>query len=344
MNNNYELISSSAYSESYYYYVVFAINDRRLAINIKNVVEIISIQDIESIGAMPENIIGMFNYNGLMVKVVDLHGFLNEQRKKYALTDKLIIVMVEGNCFAVHTDNVIDIVQFKTNLIQDVPFNLENSIVDEIYKEDSETISILNLDSLDKITNSQQKSGKFDYSELFPTDEKSKQVLQYRAQLNKDLTDSFAISENINLIHQYILFTLDGFNYYLDLKYVKEFVSLKRFNITKLPYTQDYIRGIINLKGNFLVVVDLKRFINKGGTNSEKESHELIIVESKNFDIAFLVDDIKYIRDLKNIKRKITNQSNSPYIYSEFIEDNVLYSILNFEKIIADERLYINLE
>ena len=58
-----------------------------------------------------------------------------------------------------------------------------------------------------------------------------------------------------------------------------------------------------------------------------------------------MVDDIKLIRNLKDIEYTDTNISNSsPYITSEFMEGNELYSILNFEKIINDERIYINIK
>ena len=58
-----------------------------------------------------------------------------------------------------------------------------------------------------------------------------------------------------------------------------------------------------------------------------------------------MVDDIKLIRNLKDIEYTDTNISNSsPYITSEFMEGNELYSNLNFEKIINDERIYINIK
>ena len=146
----------------------------------------------------------------------------------------------------------------------------------------------------------------------------------------------------MNTINQYILFSLDKSNYYLDLKYVKEFTTLKRLNITKLPYTKEFIKGIINLRGEFLVVVDLEKFLNENSTK-QKETTKLIIVEGKNFNIGLLVDDIKYIKDLKNVQKTTMYTGNSKYIYSEFIEEDVLYSILNFEKIINDEKIYINI-
>ena len=114
---------------------------------------------------------------------------------------------------------------------------------------------------------------------------------------------------------------------------------MKRLNITKLPYTQDFIRGIVNIKGEFLLVLDLRKFLN-GSSENYEEGAKLIITEGKNFNIALLVDEIKYIKTLKNVQPNI-NSSN--YISAEIMEENELNSIINFEKIINDERLFINI-
>ena len=344
MKNNFDLILKEETKEKSKYFIVFSIAGKRFAISIENVIEIINLPEIETSLVMPENIIGIFNYNGLMIKVIDLCGFLGLQRENFSINNKLIVTMVEGNCFAIHVSQLEDIVPFDINMIQEIPYYLENSILSEIYKTEYDNINIIDLKLLDSLVSSKKvKAGNFDYSTLLPSDEKSKQVLKIRNEQSKKFQDSVSYPNNITLVHQYILFTLDGFNYYLDLKYVKEFISLKRQKITPLPYTCDYIKGLINYRGNFLMVVDLKRFLNKNITQ-ENEGNKLIIVESKNFDLAFLVDDIKYIKNLKNISKTLTNDSNSPYIYAEFIENNTLFSILNFEKIIHDEKLYVNIE
>ena len=166
--------------------------------------------------------------------------------------------------------------------------------------------------------------------------------MRIRANQQKITQDVFSFPVNLKTINQYILFTLDNQNYYLDLKYVKEFVSVKRLNITKLPYTQDYIRGIVNVKGEFLIVVNLMKFLNNDAADTA-EGTKLIIAEGKNYNIAFLVDEIKYIKNLKNLLQSQFNNEKG-YITSEFMDEGILYSILNFEKIVNDERLYINID
>ena len=346
MNNNYPILLNKENNNSINYYIIFIVNGRKYAVNIKNVIEVINIPDMEiPEKKMPKGIIGMFNYNGEMIKAVDLSPWLGFETIPFTINNQLIITVIDDNCFAIHTESIENIIQFEEEKIQKIPYNSNESILQEVYKSDDDTsVNIINLNKLKQCLsyNNISIEQKINYLDLFPKDEKSIQILKLRARQHKIDKQVLSFPINLDYGNQYILFTLNEQNYYLDLKYVKEFTTIKRLNITKLPYTQDFIKGIINIKGEFLVVIDLKKFLNNSSQN-DKKAGKLIIVEGKNFDIAFLVDEIKYIKNLKNLPKSPVNMDGATYIYSEIMEENVLYSILNFEKIINDERLYINI-
>lgn len=343
MNNNYALTSLNI-QDTTEYYIVFELIEQQYAINIKDVIEVINIPTIEVPQIAPKCIAGIFNYKGLMIKVIDICPLLGFTPPEFTINNQLIIVCVEGNCFAIHTESISNIIYIDKANLQSIPYKAENSILTNIYKSDNESINIIDIHILDKlISEKTEKENNINYLELFPKDEKSKQILKLRSEQNLNKQDSFSFSFDLNTINQYALFTLDDHNYYLDLKYIKEFTSIKRLNITKLPYTKNYIKGIINQKGEFLVVVDLKTFLNDNN-KSDKQGNKIIIVEGKNFNIALLVDEIKYIQNIKKIQPAVFSDENSKYIYSEFMENDTLYSIINIEKIINDERLYINID
>lgn len=339
--NNYALTSQ----ENFKHYIVFELKSNLYAINIQNVIEVINLPQLEIPQMPPQGVIGIFNYNGTMIKVVDLCPLLGFEPSNFSISNQLIIINNEGNYYAIHTEKIINIIQSDLSKLQDLPYNTQKSILKEVYKAEDSTINIVDINKIEEIISRNEVfSNRINYADLFPQDEKSKEILRIRAEENKNLQELFSFPVDIQVSNQYILFQLDNQNYYLDLKYIKEFISIKRLSITKLPYTQDFIKGIINLKGDFLVVVDLKKFLNNDRTDN-KEGGKLIIVESKNFNLSLLVDDIKYIKNLKNVQ--IPSQgisSSSPYILTEFMEEGELYSILNFDKIINDEKLYINIK
>ena len=343
MNNNYQLEIAQENNLTANFennYIVFSLRNKHYAINIKDVLEIINMPELEITEQTPKGVIGIFNYNGIMIKAIDLCPFLGFETPAFSINNQIIIITKGEHCFAVHTEQIENVVQFESEDIQKIPYESENSILSAVYRDKNTTVSIIDTDILLKFLSEKQAvDNTINYANLFPTDEKSLQILKLRANQHKIKQDSFAFPVTTNSINQYILFSLDELNYYLDLKYVKEFTSIKRKNITKIPYTQDFIRGLINIKGEFMLVLDLKKFLNPNST-SNTEGNKLIITEGKNFHLAFLVDDIKYIKTLKNIPT--TLNSGSGYISSEIMEEDGLNSIINFEKIIGDEKLYIN--
>ena len=62
-----------------------------------------------------------------------------------------------------------------------------------------------------------------------------------------------AVNSNDN---QYLTFTLEREFFALDIASVREVLELG--NVTRVPRTPEYIRGVINLRGRAVPVVDLK--------------------------------------------------------------------------------------
>ena len=341
MNNNYEISVSQPVNNMQDYYIIFEIKNKQYAININNVIEVIKLPQIHIPETTPLGVAGYINYNNCSVNVIDLYPLLGFETPAFSVNNQLIITCFEDLCFAVHTEKIITIKLLENNKIETFPYETDVSIIKEIFHDTNEDIHIINIESIKKIIEiNKTKENRINYSELLPKDDKSLEILKVRSDLNKKNAVLFSFPVDYNSVNQYILFNLGKHNYYLDLKYIKEFVSLKRLTITKLPYTKDFIKGLINIKGDFLVVIDLKNFLNDEKTEI-KEGSKIIITQGKNFNIALLVDEIKYIKNLKNIP-KLNFNYNNEYISYEFMEENELYSIINYEKIINDERIYIN--
>lgn len=355
MQNNTALSLVSDLQDSAQYFIVLELKNKKYAINIHNVVEVINIPNIEIPQTTPEGIIGVFNYNGTMIKTVDLCPFLGFDTPKFSINNRLIIACYNNEFFAVHTENIETITKFDEENIQSIPYSFEQSLLKQIYKSPKGSVNIIDIAVLYELISAKtSKKSKIDYANLYPHDEKSNAILKLRTKNHITSHEPFSFPDSSQSAKQYILFTMNNQNYFIDIKYVKEFISLKRLNITKLPYTEDYITGIVSVKGEFLVVFDLKSFLNtdKNKENSNilpdkkqvNKNGKLIVVEGKNFNIALLVDDIKYIKNLKDVHKSKIYSSSQNYIYAEFMEDDELYSILNFEDIINDNRLYINID
>lgn len=63
---------------------------------------------------------------------------------------------------------------------------------------------------------------------------------------------------------------------------------------TPLPHTPDYVRGVINLRGVVLPVVDLKSRLGRALTDANPK-HVIVVVETLNRTIGLLVDAVSDI-------------------------------------------------
>ena len=63
--------------------------------------------------------------------------------------------------------------------------------------------------------------------------------------------------EGIRETRQYLSFKLDEEEFALDISKVREVLDITR--ITRVPRTPDYMKGVINLRGSVVPVVDLNR-------------------------------------------------------------------------------------
>ncbi len=62
---------------------------------------------------------------------------------------------------------------------------------------------------------------------------------------------------NAALGGKYLMFLLDGEEYGLDILKVREIIGV--MDITKVPQTQEFVEGVINLRGKVIPVIDLRR-------------------------------------------------------------------------------------
>ena len=82
-----------------------------------------------------------------------------------------------------------------------------------------------------------------------------------------------------NLAGKYLTFALGGESYAIPVLKVREIIRLT--SITAVPQMPDYIRGVINLRGKIIPVMDLRlRFGFAAATNTEQNC--IVVVQVKN--------------------------------------------------------------
>lgn len=98
------------------------------------------------------------------------------------------------------------------------------------------------------------------------------------------------ISERVQLI----IFKLGKEEYAMNIDQIKEVVITPR--IAKVPQTADYIKGVSNIRGNIIAIMDLEeRFSLMDAlkqTNGENIANYTLVVESEAFKVGILVKEV----------------------------------------------------
>jgi purine-binding chemotaxis protein CheW len=90
---------------------------------------------------------------------------------------------------------------------------------------------------------------------------------------------------------QLIIFKLAGEEYGLSIDQIKEVVLTPR--IARMPQTPSYIKGVTNIRGNIIAIMDLEQKfgLGEGLIESAKQDYTLV-VENADFKIGILVKEV----------------------------------------------------
>lgn len=316
-------------------HLYFQVGDSKYAVNSENVLEIMKLPALDYPQKLPNNIVGLLKYNNFVINVVDVRFYLNIDVKPYTPQNELLIVKTDELIFGIITDKVIGILPFDSALVDAIPYADATTVVDSLYKINQETIFIINIYSVETLLKQHKDWKDVDIPSLFPQDEASKALMAKRTHAIVDKSNMRLASGELHVKNKYISFNLNNDSYCIALDYVKE--VLKDTSITNVPGIPNFIEGIMNLRGDYITVINLKNFLDLDSTvNYEKKP--VIIVKYNELKLAFLIDKIN---ELFEFQDDGVDNSGDGYFSKEFIYNETLYTILNVEKIIEDKRIVI---
>jgi len=141
---------------------------------------------------------------------------------------------------------------------------------------------------------------------------------------------------------RFLTFKLGEESFGLEIKYVTEIVGIQP--ITKIPEVPNYVKGIINLRGAVVPVVDLH--LRLSIAEDEAEANEkIIIIEMDNIAAGMLVDDVDEIKGL-NKEEIATLPDLARKVDSDYIEgvgrsasDEELILLLDLQSILSQKEI-----
>lgn len=107
-------------------------------------------------------------------------------------------------------------------------------------------------------------------------------------------------AQSVEVIKQYLTFRIGNEHYGLELSQTREIIEFS--GITEVPLMPNFLRGVINLRGEVVPVIDLAVRLGRKSIEMQKRTC-IIVVELQNNEqnhvLGLLVDSVSEVIDMK---------------------------------------------
>lgn len=135
---------------------------------------------------------------------------------------------------------------------------------------------------------------------------------------------------------KFLTFSIDNEGYGIEIKHVKEIIGVQP--ITEVPEMPKYIRGIINLRGKIIPVMDVRLRFKKPFSDYNDRTC-VVVIELEDVSIGLIVDSVAEVISIPDTE--IVAPPDVGTFSSKFIKgigkiSNEVKLLLNCEKLLSD--------
>ncbi len=141
---------------------------------------------------------------------------------------------------------------------------------------------------------------------------------------------------------QLVAFNIGSEEFGVEIMNVQEIIRMT--SITKIPQAPDYIRGIINLRGRIIVVINLNVVLGME-TKEQDENTRIIVANIGDTVMGFVVDSVSEVirlpqKSVEPAPAVIADKIGTEYVMGVGKLDNRLLILLNLDKILGAKELH----
>lgn len=173
---------------------------------------------------------------------------------------------------------------------------------------------------------------------LTPDPEEKRKILRARARLLA--AGGMAEATPTRLLLEVVEFVLGPEHYGIESCHIRDIHPLSEF--TPLPCTPAFVLGLVNVRGQILSVIDIKKFFDlpeKGLSDLNK----IIVIHSDHMELGILADAILGVRSLalEELQPALPTLTGIRAEYLKGITKDPMV-VLDVEKILSDEKILVN--
>ena len=139
---------------------------------------------------------------------------------------------------------------------------------------------------------------------------------------------------------KYMTFKSGSEYFGLEIQYVQQIIQFQA--ITKIPETEDYIKGLINLRGKIIPVVDVRVRFRQGEVEYNDKTC-ILVITVKDTTVGLIVEQIAEVAEIQkeNILPPPTigrnDKGHNKYVYGIGKVGTSVKLLLDPEKLLYDE-------
>jgi purine-binding chemotaxis protein CheW len=141
----------------------------------------------------------------------------------------------------------------------------------------------------------------------------------------------------IEELRKFLVFRLSTEEYGIDIQKITTIIE-KDMNIARVPKTPDFMKGVINLRGEIIPVINLRRRFGLADGEDTEETR-IIIVKYDEIVVGLIVDSVAEVVELGDDSiENITNIAGNlslDYIMGVGKVEGRIITLLNLEKLIS---------
>lgn len=304
--------------------VSFQVGQEEFGIEIAEVKEIIRIPDIVKVPTVPEYIKGIISLRDILIPIVDMRIKLGMNNDERTATTRIVVVETAGNMVGLIVDQVFEVIRIP----QDTIFPPPEAILNE---PGEEVTGIARLDDGKRIIMLMDVRG-----------------IISQSMINKELVEEIDSGEAENEQEQekdpergtderqLVVFKLDNEEFGVNIDQVQEITKLSQ--ITKVPRVPKFVQGVINLRGEVVPVIDLrKRF--EIAINENTDRTRIIVSETNNRKVGLIIDEVLEVlriseRQFEAVPEIVNDGQSKGYMDGVVNMENRMIMALNLDNIL----------
>ncbi|MBB3048406.1 twitching motility protein PilI [Litorivivens lipolytica] len=167
---------------------------------------------------------------------------------------------------------------------------------------------------------------------------------QLVALANRSVAVSSGLPQQTEIVPEWtgISFELGGARLVAPMGQVTEILTLPPY--TRLPSVQDWVRGVANVRGRLLPLMDMEAFLG-GSLDRSRKSHRVLVLEMGELYSGLIVSSVRgmetfpvdqYSPEMPDGIPEVLQ----PYIDGSYVQEDGVRAVFSPEKLIQDDKFY----